>query len=103
MMNKIVWIGFLCLGLAFSLHAQAQENQKEVLTDDELLTKVQSQTFRYFWDFAHPVSGLSRERTDTLHIDHEVVTIGGSGFGLWRSLSGWNGDLSPGNKGWNAC
>ena len=46
MMNKIVWIGFLCLGLAFSLHAQAQENQKEVLTDDELLTKVQSQTFR---------------------------------------------------------
>ena len=87
-MNKIVWIGFLCLGLVFSLHAQTQENQKEILTDDELLTKVQSQTFRYFWDFAHPVSGLARERTDTLHIGHEVVTIGGSGFGVMAIVVG---------------
>ena len=25
---------------------------------------VQKQTFRYFWDFAHPVSGLARERSN---------------------------------------
>ena len=95
MMNKIVWIVFLCLGLVFSLHAQTQENQKEILTDDELLTKVQSQTFRYFWDFAHPVSGLARERTDTLHIGHEVVTIGGSG----DCCRGGTGIYHPGTRG----
>ncbi len=32
-----------------------------VLTDDELLDVVQETTFSYFWDFAHPVSRLSRE------------------------------------------
>jgi hypothetical protein len=43
-----------------------------------LLTKVQQQTFKYFWDFAHPTSGLSRERNTS----GDVVTIGGSGFGV---------------------
>lgn len=87
-MNKIIWIGFLCLGLAITLQAQTPEIRKEILTDEELLTKVQQQTFRYFWDFAHPVSGLARERTDTLHIGHEVVTIGGSGFGVMAIVVG---------------
>ena len=36
------------------------------LSDDELLETVQRQTFRYFWDFAHPVSGLARERSNTV-------------------------------------
>ena len=27
------------------------------LTDEALLDTVQRQTFRYFWDFGHPVSG----------------------------------------------
>lgn len=49
------------------------------ITDDELLTKVQQQTFKYFWDFGHPVSGLARERSNG---DNEVVTSGGSGFGI---------------------
>lgn len=48
------------------------------LTDEELLTKVQQQTFKYFWDFAHPVSGLARERNTS----GDVVTSGGSGFGI---------------------
>ena len=30
-----------------------QKKQKR-LSDDELMTLVQKQTFRYFWDFAHP-------------------------------------------------
>jgi hypothetical protein len=49
------------------------------LTDNELLDKVQQQTFKYFWDFAHPVSGLARERSNG---DNNVVTTGGSGFGI---------------------
>src|SRR5882757_5117426 len=36
------------------------------LPDTALLEIVQRQTFRYFWHFAHPVSGLSRERDNTV-------------------------------------
>ena len=28
---------------------------------------MQRQTFRYFWHYAHPVSGLSRERDNTVY------------------------------------
>ena len=37
----------------------------EDLPDDDLLELVQRQTFRFFWDGAHPVSGLARDRTKT--------------------------------------
>lgn len=50
-----------------------------VITDNELLDKVQQQTFKYFWDFGHPVSGLARERSNG---DNNTVTTGGSGFGI---------------------
>jgi hypothetical protein len=49
-----------------------------IISDDALLTLIQQQTFKYFWDFAHPVSGLARER-DT---SGDVITSGGSGFGI---------------------
>ncbi|HET9429620.1 MAG TPA: beta-glucosidase, partial [Chitinophagaceae bacterium] len=52
------------------------------LTDSALLDVVQKQTFRYFWDFAHPVSGLSRERSNITDYGPEVVTTGGTGFGI---------------------
>ncbi len=48
------------------------------ISTEELLTKVQERTFAYFWDYAHPVSGLTRERLNS----GETVTTGGSGFGL---------------------
>ena len=52
-------------------------------TDEELLDMVQRYTFRYFYDFAHPVSGLARERNTT-----NTVTTGGSGFGVMALLVG---------------
>ena len=52
--------------------------KKDIISDDELLTLVQQQTFRYFYDFAHPTSGLARERNTS----GDIVTTGGSGFGL---------------------
>lgn len=55
-----------------------------IISDDELLTLIQQQTFKYFWDYAHPVSGLIRERLGS----GEVVTTGGSGFGLMAILVG---------------
>lgn len=48
------------------------------ISDDSLLTIVQRRTFRYFWDYAHPVSGLARERLGS----GDIVTSGGSGFGV---------------------
>lgn len=48
------------------------------IPDEDLLTLVQEKTFRYFWDYAHPVSGLARERLGS----GETVTSGGSGFGV---------------------
>jgi len=48
------------------------------ISDNALLDLVQRQTFKYFWDFAHPVSGLARERNTS----GETVTSGGSGFGV---------------------
>jgi hypothetical protein len=55
-----------------------------LISDDELLTLVQKQTFKYFWDFAHPNSGLSRERNTS----GNLVTSGGSGFGIMALITG---------------
>lgn len=56
------------------------------ISEDALLTLVQQQTFKYFWDFAHPVSGLARERNTS----GDVVTMGGSGFGVMAIVTGIN-------------
>ena len=53
-------------------------NKFPVISDEALLTLVQKQTFKYFWDFGHPISGLARERNTS----GDVVTSGGSGFGI---------------------
>jgi hypothetical protein len=54
-----------------------------VMSDEELLDMVQHATFRYFWDYAHPTSGLARERSNG---DDNIVTTGGSGFGIMSIL-----------------
>ncbi len=66
--------------------ANTQSNTKtaqahlQFLPDDDLLELIQHQTFRYFWEFAHPNCGMARERNREEYKD--VVTTGGSGFGL---------------------
>ncbi len=40
------------------------------IDDTTLLEVIQRQTFRYFWHFAHPVSGLARERSNTIRADY---------------------------------
>jgi hypothetical protein len=54
------------------------------LPDEDLLELVQRQTFRYFWDGAHPVSGLifdRRGRSVEADTDHRIA-VGGSGFAI---------------------
>jgi len=57
------------------------------LTDDQLLEGVQQVTFQYFWDFAHPVSGLTRE--GYTHAP-DICTTGGTGMGLMAVVVGAN-------------
>ncbi|NUY82213.1 beta-glucosidase [Flavobacterium sp. MAH-1] len=62
------------------------------LTDAQLLDLVEKQTFKYFWDYAEANSGMARERyipSDPSY-DQNIVTTGGSGFGLMAILAGIN-------------
>ena len=54
-----------------------------LLSDNDLLDTIQKRTFKYFWDFGHPVSGLARERNSS----PETVTSGGSGFGVMAIIT----------------
>ena len=64
------------------------------ISDSGLLELVQKQTFNYFWEFAHPISGLARERSNvTEEYGREVVTTGGSGFGIMAIIV-------AANRGW---
>lgn len=54
------------------------------ISESDLLTKVQEQTFKYFWDFAHPDCGMARERNTS----NDIVTSGGSGFGIMSIIVG---------------
>ena len=55
-----------------------------LVSEEQLMDLVQKQTFKYFWDFGHPVSGLSRERETS----GDLVTSGGSGFGIMAIIVG---------------
>jgi hypothetical protein len=59
------------------------EKHVPALSDEELLDLVQRQTFRYFWEGAHPVSGLALDRCHRQPGGPDSpVSIGGSGFGV---------------------
>ena len=54
------------------------------MSDEQFLDMVQEYTFRYFWEYAHPVSGMARERLGS----EDVVAIGGTGFGVMSIIVG---------------
>lgn len=60
------------------------------LTDEQLMDQVQKDALKYFWDYAESNSKLARERyhTDQPSLDANLVTTGGSGFGLMTILVG---------------
>nr|WP_067056672.1 glucoamylase family protein [Mucilaginibacter sp. L294] len=86
------------------------------ISDSALLDIVQRQTFRFFWHYAHPVSGLARERDNTVKAQYywdyineaydepnlskgtfgpEACAIGGTGMGVLSTVvavnRGWIG------------
>lgn len=77
---KSVKGGALSADLGITFVTQIDSTDKfPVIADNALLDLVQQQTFKYFWDYGHPVSGLARERSNS---GPETVTTGGSGFGI---------------------
>ena len=68
------------------------DNNPEVIpiSNEDLLNLTQQLTFKYFWDFANTPSGAARERyhVDNPNLNSNVVTTGGSGFGLMAILVG---------------
>lgn len=61
----------------------ADEDDDNDNTND-LLSVIQQKTFKYFYDFAHPASGMARERNTS----GNTVTSGGSGFGIMALIVG---------------
>jgi hypothetical protein len=61
-----------------SISSHAQD-----VDDEGMVDLVQRQTFRFFWEGAHPVSGLARDRQKTTGDPHnDLVAVGGTGFGI---------------------
>ena len=75
------------------------------ISDDSLLTLVQLRTFQYFWDGAEPNSGMARERihVDGIYPDNDmnVVTSGGTGFGVMAILVGIERGFITRNEGYS--
>ncbi|MEE1962692.1 glucoamylase family protein [Allomuricauda taeanensis] len=104
-MIKKTWSLILLLALAAScgggddytyvptppvLPGEGSDDDKPTITDAELMDLVQEETFKYFWDFAEPNSGGAKERyhPDDPNRDSQVVTSGGTGFGLMAIIVG---------------
>jgi hypothetical protein len=81
-----------CAGTREKPNSSGSLSGFDKISDDSLLTLVEYRTFQYFWDGAEPVSGLARER---FHVDGDypendmnVITSGGSGFGIMGIIAG---------------
>ena len=73
------------------------------LSDAELLDLTQSETFKYFWDYANAESGAAKERYIPANPtrDQQVVASGGTGFGLMGILVGIERNFVSRTEGFN--
>ena len=83
-MNKLLCWVVLGAAMLASTGTGCTPEVELQLTDEKLLALVQHQSFKYFYDFGHPVSGMARERNSSL----DTVTSGGTGFGLMTLVVG---------------
>lgn len=83
-------IFFACSNGSNASKATFKANSDSISTDS-LLTLIQRQTFQYFWTGAEPNSGMAPERINMDGVypqnDKNVVTTGGSGFGVMAILA----------------
>lgn len=92
-MKQILFLIAFVIFIPFNIILQScSENDKPIIeiSDDELLDLVQKQTFKYFWDLAHPTSGMALDRSssNTGGEESNVVTSGGTGMGIMAIIVG---------------
>ena len=85
MKNRLL-LFHLALWGVLALTSCSRGTRWDRMSDDALLDTVGQLTIRYFTDFADPHTGLARERND--HPEGNIVTIGGSGFGVMAIIAG---------------
>lgn len=88
---------FLPILAALSLLACGPNTGRAPLSDEALLDTVERYTVRYFTDFADPATGLARERNNDRN--GNIVTIGGSGFGMMAVIAGAERAYFPREEG----
>jgi exo beta-1,2-glucooligosaccharide sophorohydrolase (non-reducing end) len=66
------------------LSAEASASTR-AMSNDELLTMLQEECFRYYWEGAHPDSGTALENIPG---DDRIVATGASGFGIMALVVG---------------
>ncbi len=88
----ILSLPILLLFLFGCNNKKKQVAEETEISDEALLDSVQRRTFNYFWDGAEPTSGMARERYHMDDVypenDKNVVTSGGSGFGIMAIVAG---------------
>lgn len=92
-MTKYLNIWIVLILLASCSTKQGERNRPmKFATEDDFLTYIQYHHFNYMWEGAEENSGLARERIhiDGIypHNDYNVITTGGSGFGIAGLLVG---------------
>lgn len=105
MKNTLFLVGsFLLINSCISSASKFSSKDAEVNTeltkeDNQLLDQVQKDALKYFWDYAEPQSLLARER---FHPDGQypqddanIITTGGSGFGLMTIIVGVDRGFVP--------
>ena len=97
-MKKIILISGIA-AIALGSCATVASSHKAKKTDEQLMDQVQKEVLTYFWDYAEPNSMLGRERYHEdgkyPHNDKNVITTGGSGFGLMTILVGVERNFIP--------
>lgn len=91
LLNKLAILSCTILCSASSFAQTKKENK--------LLDKVQQQSIQYFWDYTEPNSKLARERfhPDGFYPENDsnIVTTGGTGFGLMSLIVGIDREFIP--------
>ncbi len=83
MKSTCLW-KLLGLILLTTIYTGCKPEEEFQLNDEKLMDLVQHQTLKYFTEFAHPSSGMALERNTS----GDIVTSGGSGFGVMALIVG---------------
>ena len=89
LLTPLLFVSFIA---CYSGKKVSTQNTTKAVESDTIFTAVHRAAFQYFWDGAEPTSGMARERINMDDVypenDKNVVTTGGSGFGVMAILSG---------------